>query len=390
MVTLGATLLILPLYRIGAVSTADGEQRNVAIARQRLAELKQQLQDGGLSEEQFAQQYLELQQSLNDDLDLDDSSRPTSGTGRWVIPVVGLLLPLLSLSIYLLLGDANALQKAELQASNERNLANIQAAIPALIERLKQNPGDREGWLILGRSYLFLQQFQNAADVFAQLYRHQPDNLEVLLSYANSLAMARNGQMAGEPAMLVYKALKLSPDNIDALWLAGMAKVEEGDAITALSYWQKLAELLPADSESLGQVKQAIAEVKVRNVDKPTPAASVSIPVRVELQDSIKTNVQPQQTLFVYAQAAQGPKMPLAIVRKQVADLPLDVTLNDTMAVQPNLHLSEFKRLKIVARISKSGNASTQIGDFIGSAEIELSMKPISSPVNIIINQEVK
>ncbi len=384
-------LAVLPLLKKDALAEVDGEQRNLKIARQQLADLKQQLQEGVLSEAQFDEQYLELQQSLNDDLDADIKPRYIAGSGRWMIPVIVLLIPALSVFLYLFLGDTNALNKAEQQLAEQQQVAKLQAAIPPLLERLKQNPDDMEGWMMLGRSYAYLQQYQNAVDVFAELNRRQPNNPDVLLSYADSLAMSQNGQLVGEPAALVYKALQLAPENHDALWLAGVAKVEEGDAAQAIVHWEKLAGMLPAGSDALKQVRQMIAEIAVQQPDKQTTSAAMTnINIHVELDASIKTHVQPQQTVFIYAQALNGPKMPLAIVRKQVADLPLDVVLNDTMAMQPNMHLADFKQLKIIARVSKTGNASTQAGDFIGAVELNLPDDGDPEPVKITISQEVK
>ena len=106
------------------------------------------------------------------------------------------------------------------------------------------------------------------------------------------------------------------------------------------------------------------------------------------MDDKIKAQAQDQQTVFIYAQALNGPKMPLAIVRKQVADLPVSVDLNDTLAMQPNMRLADFKQLRIIARISKSGTAMPQPGDFVGS--IELKVPPDEQAVGVVINEEVK
>jgi cytochrome c-type biogenesis protein CcmH len=286
-----------------------------------------------------------------------------------------LFVPALSVPLYLNLGDTLALEKAQLQ----QNATEIHDKIPSLIAHLQQNPSDLQGWLMLGKSYVFLQDYPKASQVFAKLYQLQPDNLEVILNYADNLAMSRDGQLAGEPAALIEKALTISPDNNEALWLAGMAKMEVGDFQQALSYWQKLASQLPADAEGLSQVQAMIAEATAQ---ANTPKTEIA--VKVALDSTLKA--QANQTLFVYAQAVTGPKMPLAIVRKQVSDLPLSIKLNDSMAMQPNLHLADFKQLKIIARISKTGDASTQKGDLIGSTEISL---PISQPVSILINQAV-
>ncbi len=375
LVLLALGLLILPIWRQKSVLSVSHSQDNIAIARQRLAELKQQLVDAEISQSQYDQYYLELQQSLNDDLSSASDMPAQQGKGRWVIWLLLLLVPAVSVPLYLNLGDSLALEKAQLQ----QNATEIHDKIPGLIAHLQQNPSDLQGWLMLGKSYVFLQDYPKAAQVFAKLYQLQPDNLEVILNYADNLAMSRDGQLAGEPAALIEKALILEPNNNEALWLAGMAKMEAGDYQQALNYWQKLANQLPADAEGLGQVQAMIAEATAQ---ANTPKTEIA--VKVTLDATLKA--QANQTLFVYAQAVTGPKMPLAIVRKQVGDLPLSINLNDSMAMQPNLHLADFKQLKIIARISKTGDASTQKGDLIGSTEISL---PISQAVSITINQAV-
>lgn len=382
-------LLVWPLLKTGSLTQVDGSQRNLKIARQQLAELKQQLQDGVVTQEQFAAQYLELQQNLDDALQTETNAPAQVGNGRWVIPLVVLFVPLTSLLLYFNLADPEALQKVEIQQANDKNMADVRAMIPQIIAKLKQKPDDLEGWMMLGRSYKFLQQYQEAANVFGKLHQLLPDNLEVMLNYAENLALARNGQLAGKPAELAYRALELAPDDKDALWMASMAKMEEGNPEQAIGYLQKLAWLLPSDSSALPQVQQMIAEASAQQTDTNNPDTQmVNITVQVTLDAAIQHQVSPGQTVFIYAQALNGPKMPLAIVRQQVANLPVTVVLNDTQAMQPNLHLADFKQLRIVARVSKSGDAGTQSGDYIGDAEISLPVG--DQPVSILINQEVK
>ena len=382
-------LLVWPLLKTGSLTQVDGSQRNLKIARQQLAELKQQLQDGVVTQKQFAAQYLELQQNLDDALQTETNAPAQVGNGRWVIPLVVLFVPLTSLLLYFNLADPEALQKVEIQQANDKDMADVRAMIPQIIAKLKQKPDDLEGWMMLGRSYKFLQQYQEAANVFGKLDQLLPDNLEVMLNYAENLALARNGQLAGKPAELAYRALELAPDDKDALWMASMAKMEEGNQQQAISYLQKLAWLLPSDSSALPQVQQMIAEASAQQTNTNNQDTEmVNITVQVTLDAAIQPQVSPGQTVFIYAQALNGPKMPLAIVRQQVANLPVTVVLNDTQAMQPNLHLADFTQLRIVARISKSGDAGTQRGDYIGDAEISLPVG--EQPVSVLINQEVK
>jgi cytochrome c-type biogenesis protein CcmH len=391
LVALALLVLLPPLFKLTPLRTADGEQRNTSIARQQLAELKLQLQNGVLSQDQYDGQYRELQLTLLDDLEGPVAVAANPKTGRWVVPVIALGVPLISLFLYGMLGEPQALAKAELIATNQKAADNVANMVAKLIERLKQQPDDLEGWMMLGRSYVYMQQYQNAADVFAELNKRKPNDPAVMLHYADALAMARNGQMGGEPAELVFQAVKLLPEDHTALWLAGMAKAEAGDFAQAISYWKKLSGLLPADNESQQQVQKMIqmAEAEQQKPQVATSsAAAVDIKVTVALDDALKAKVEPQYTVFIYAQAVSGPKMPLAIVRKQVADLPASVVLNDSVAMQPQTHLADFKQLRIVARVSKTGNAMSQPGDLLGAAQLDAVEGNPS--VGITINQEVQ
>lgn len=366
----------------------DHQQRNIKIARQRLAELKQQLQEGALTQTQFDEQYTELQLILNDDIEAAAVVQPSARQGRWIIPILAVVIPCLSLLIYLLLGDSNAVNKAELQANESKAAENVAQMIGKLEQRLQQQPDDIEGWKMLGRSYTYLQQYQQAADVYAKLYRLRPDDTDVQLQYANNLAMARGGRMAGEPAQLIKQVLDKQPENGTALWLGGMAKAEEGDLKTARQYWQKLAALLPADSEPLQQVRQMLDAVEAELAKNTNAIASVDIQVAVDIDPALKSKLAGDSTVFVYAQAVTGPKMPLAIVKKRLADLPLTLVLNDSMAMQSSTHLGEYQQLRIVARVSQSGQAMSQPGDLIGSAEVS---QPFADKVTrVFINQVVK
>lgn len=380
-------ILLLPLWKNQTLDADDHSQRNIDIARQRLAELKQQLQDGVLTQIEFDEQYAELQLMLNDDLEAQAETKPAARQGRWAAVMLLALLPVISLLFYLLLGDPNALAKAEWQADQSKAVANIADMVGKLEQRLKAQPNDAEGWMMLGRSYSYMQQYQKAADAFAQLYRLQPDSPEAAMQYANNLAMSRNGRMAGEPAQLVEKVLQRAPDNPNALWLAGMAKAEEGKFAEAKTHWQKLLTLLPADSETRTQVEQMLAALDQEMV-KSEAAPSVSIVVNADISSELKGKFAPDTTVFVYAQALNGPKMPLAIVRKTVADLPLQVSLSDAQAMQPGMKLSGQPQLRIVARISSSGQAMPQAGDWLGSTEVDAPFEGRS--VTVLINQEVK
>lgn len=388
LVLLALALIVPPLLRKTPLPDDDHRQRNIKIARQRLAELRQQLQDGVLDQVQFDEQYAELQLMLNDDLQASEAGKAPERQGRWIIPILLVLLPMLSLLLYVSLGDINALSKVELQQTQVKAAENMAAMMDKLRQRLQQQPDDVEGWVMLGRSYGFLQQYQNAADAFARADKLKPDDVEIMLQYANNLAMARGGSMKGEPEQLIARVIEKAPDNANALWLAGMAMAEAGDFAKAKQYWQKLLQLLPPDAEGLSQVQQMLAAVDQELEKQRSAGPAIEIKVKVTIDPALKANLQSQDAVFIYAQAVNGPKMPLAIVRKQGSDLPTEVVLNDQMAMQGGSRLGEQQQLRIVARVSKSGLAMTQPGDLLGS--VELAQPFAGATANVLINQEVK
>ena len=373
-----AFLFILPpLWRKHANLDVDLDQRNIQIAQHRLAELKENLRSGGLSQKQYDEQLADLEQALSDDLDIQSKVNSVSTQSRWIIYVLVIALPLLAGTLYWTLGNYQAVShSAEMAIDTDAiKMAEINKMVNGLAEKLKNNPGDAQGWLMLGRSYDVLEQHAQATEAFAHAYQLLGDQTEILLLYADALGYANDRSLIGKPSELIFKALALEPDNMKALWLGGMAKAQQGDAVTATRLWKKLESLLPPDSEYLQEIKGLLAKLASESPDalaqsEAEPVAAVSsaaITVQVSLAPELIKSAAATDTVFVYAQALSGPKMPLAIVRKLVSDLPITVSLNDTMAMMPTMKLSNFSEVKLLARVSKSGNAMSQAGDLIGA-----------------------
>ena len=390
-----AFLFVLPpLWRKQTVQEAyDIDQRNILIAQHRLQELKDNKLKGDLTEEQYNEQLADLEQALSDDLDIKSQVTPLYNQGRWVVFVVVLTIPLLASWLYADLGNYPAVShSAEMAADPDKlKFAEINKMVTRLAEKMQNNPDDAQGWLMLGRSYTAMEEFPKAVAALANAYRLLGDKPEVMLLYADALAYVNDKNLTGKPAELVFKALALEPDNMNALWLGGMAKAQQGDTVEAAKLWKKLESLLPAGSDSQKEVQdllsklasespEAMAEVQSQTTQTakvPDSANSTAtIKVEVSLTPGLQNKYQATDTVFIYAQAVSGPKMPLAIVRKQVSDLPLTVSLDDTLAMMPTMKLSNFSQVRLLARLSKSGNAITQPDDLIGAIEqVDLSDK---------------
>ena len=390
--------ILPPLWRKQALKTDDLDQRNIQIAQQRLAELKENRRLGGLSQAQYDEQLADLEQALSDDLDIKSNMTAAQSRGRWVIYLLVVAVPVLAGSLYFTLGNYPAVSHSAEMAADPDALkqAEVIKMVEGLADKMKANPNDAQGWLMLGRSYRVLEQYPKAVDAFAHAYQLLGDQAEVMLLYADTLGYAGDKNLTGKPAELIFKALALEPDNMNALWLGGMAKAQQGDTAAAISLWKKLEALLPPGSESQQEIQGLLAKIEKeapQTAAQPETAPAAQVPgaaiaVQVSLAPELQKSVSPGDTVFVYAQALSGPKMPLAIVRKQVSDLPLTVSLDDTMAMMPNMKLSNFAEVKLLARVSKSGNAMSQPGDMIGSID-QVALADNNSHT-IIINGTVK
>jgi cytochrome c-type biogenesis protein CcmH len=407
MILVAFLIVLPPLWRKHSVAAADQDQRNIAIARQRLAELKEQLQAGALTQALYDEQLVELEQALSDDLDIESHVNEATSPGRWIALVLVLAIPLVAGSLYWTLGNYQSLtQENQTAAANPAvpELEKMKSMVAGLAERLKKQPDDAMGWTMLGRSYKYLQQYPQAAEAFEHAYKLIGEQPEIMLLYADALAFSNNEQMAGKPTELVFKALAMEPNNVTGLWLGGMAKAQTGDFAAAMDLWTKLETQLPPGSEAqqeiqgllaklATQIPQSAAEQAEPKPEQPIATLSPSSPiasidVQVSLAPELQKSTSPNDTVFIYAQALSGPKMPLAIVRKQVFELPLTVSLTDAMAMMPTMKLSNFEQVKLLARISKSGDAMQQPGDLIGVIEqVALNDK---SPHKVIINSQVK
>ncbi len=410
---LSAFLIVLPpLLRKHPLAEAGQDQRNIAIARQRLAELKEQLQAGALTQALYDEQLVELEQALSDDLDIQSQAKtsPTGrrrgalagaeaskSSGRWMAFVLVLAIPLVAGALYWTLGNYQSLSQVDQPAAANQaapELEQMKNMAAGLAERLKEQPNDAMGWTMLGRSYKYLQQYPKAVEAFEHAYRLIGDQPEIMLLYADALAFASNEQMAGKPAELVFKALAMEPNNVTGLWLGGMAKAQTGDFAAAMALWEKLEAQLPQGSEAQQEIQVLLAKLATQmpegaaTQEEAKPATAVSIDVQVSLASELQKSAGPNDTVFIYAQALSGPKMPLAIVRKQVSELPLTVNLTDAMAMMPTMKLSNFEQVKLLARISKSGDAMQQPGDLIGVIEqVALTDKEAHK---IVINSQIK
>lgn len=251
----------------------------------------------------------------------------------------------------------------------------VEAMVSQLAERLKASPADAQGWAMLARSLTVLGRYQEALPAYEKARALHGDDATLLVDHADAMAVARGRRIAGEPLALVRRALALDPDNLKALSLAGSEAFERSDYPAALAYWEHARRVAPAGSPYVAPLESGIAEARSLSggaaavtaaASTPAAAATPGISGTVSLAAALRSRVGPGDTVFVYARAVQGPRMPVAIVRRQVRDLPFEFTLDDTSAMSPTQRLSSLSQATLVARISRSGDAVPQAGDLVG------------------------
>lgn len=427
----GALLFVLPtlLRKKNHQAGVARDTTNVSIYRDQLAELEADLHSDILTHEQYEQSKRELQQRMLEDIPEGKSMTGTlvAGGNRNVatIALVALALPILAVSLYLWLGNTRALtpqpaaeQMPMSSMSEEGGHQNFSSVLDNLTARLRDQPDDIEGWIMLGRTYAIMQRFDEAKGAYEKVLALAPEDAELITDYADIVAMTNNGSLMGKPLELINKALRLDPKNPKALALAGTAEFEQKRFKQAAAYWEQLLALIPAESELGRSVSSSIAEAKslasgkgsamARAQDQapggqnPPPAGNKPESVaaagaaaasgdgtlsgKVTLSPALAGKASPNDSLYVFARAKMGPKAPLATLRLQVKDLPATFALNDSMA-RSGLQLSTFSDEVVVgARISKSGSPMPQSGDLQGLSQ---PIKVGAKGIDVVIDQQL-
>jgi len=375
----------------------DHNLLNVAIYHERVAELATE----DLSPEQRAQAQLELEKNLAQEIaTLNQTTQPARA--RWAAILVLITIPALAVGGYLQLGSPHLLTPAapdttSAHEANQHLPDNFASMVEQLATRLEKEPDDSEGWYMLARSYGFLKRYEEAAKAYNKVLALEGENNPQLLTdLAETLALANEGEFAGQPIILLKMALEIDPKHQQALWLSGFAQAQKENFSAAIDYWQQFLALVPAeDTQTRKMVEQHIANAQEilgnQSSSNESPISTVAtsnltqLQVAVNLAPALQNQVKPTDTLFIYARATEGLPMPLAIVKKTAADLPLTVTLDDTMAMLPERKLSQFKAVTVLARISPSGLTAMQAGDLFGQVTpVELET---TTSVIVEINQ---
>ncbi len=382
-------------------------QANLSVLRSQLTQLDADFAAGTINADQLALAKSEIERRA-----LEEESTPEgrvapakSKRTAWTL---GLSIPLVALVIYGFLGNIQAVDPANLQAKVEADAnptpEQLEAMVSAFAARLEAMPAseaaDPKAWEMLARSYAAMQKFPEANKAYKRAVELNPGNAQMFADYADVAAMLQGQSLAGQPTRLFERALAIDPNNLKALALAGSAAFEKKDFSTAAEYWRKAQSLAPPGSEFAKGLGNSVEEARIAltnggaspPADKSAAVASptatpsaASIQGVVSLSPALKGKVAPDDTVFIFARAAQGPRMPLAILKHKASELPLTFTLDDSTAMADELKLSKFELVVVSARVSKSGNALPQSGDLVGqSAPVKAGGSPLKLTIDSV------
>lgn len=390
------TALLYPLLRSQGQSSAASalsRELSLAVLRDQLAELERDRTNGTISDDNYQQAREELERRALEDSQEEEARQIHQDQRRPILALVlGLLLPIVVVALYLMLGNPQALNGKGSEKPHQVTPQQIMDMVERLSERMEERPDDGEGWHMLARSYAVLGRYAEAASAYQRVVNLLPPTAQMLADYADVLAMAQGGKLQGEPEKLLRQALKLDPENIKALALAGTAAFDQEDYAGAIAQWQKIIAVATDNPELVANTQSSIDEAQARlGAARPSapqsganaPATQSRISGTVTIDAGLQKSLAPGDTLFVFARAAQGPAMPLAILRKTAADLPLKFVLDDSMAMTPANRLSQYPQLVVGARISKHGDAMPQAGDLEGFSS---PTAPGSSDIRVTID----
>jgi cytochrome c-type biogenesis protein CcmH len=391
----GALLFIVPpLVRRPVRPGATRDAVNAAVYRDQLRELDADLRAGTLAPEQGDKARQEIEARLLADLEQSGAKTESPRSAPAAALALGLAVPICAVAVYLSVGNPRMLapQAQEGVGPHGMSAQQFETLVERLAARLRDKPEDVEGWVMLGRSYAVLGRYGESSAAYAKAAKRLPRDAQLLADYADSLAMAQGRTLKGEPENILKRALAADPNNVKALLLAGTAAFDRNDRAGAVRYWERALALLPADSDTAQGVRASIAEAggsseKTQIAKSAQAQGGARVSGVVKLHPKLAGKVAPDDTVFIFARAAEGPRMPLAILRKQVRDLPVRFSLDDSMAMAPQMRISAFPQVVVGARVSKTATATASPGDLQG---LSPAVRVGATDVAVTIDSELR
>jgi cytochrome c-type biogenesis protein CcmH len=354
------------------VTQASQANANAKVYRDQILDLDREHDSGHISDQEWQQSRDELSLRLLEDTSaVDDPAAKAEKPAIWTAVVLAVALPLGSMGMYMWVGQPEALNPLALKTPDQVDPKDLAKMAQTLAEKLKDKPDNLQGWVMLGRTYRTLENFDAALRAYDSALKLSADD-DLKLERIEVIAMQRQGQFEGEPWNVIREILQRDPQHFGALLTAGTASYAEGKFADALKYWEQARKPLDANNPDLEGLESAIATVRERLGMPPAKAtvaaiSGLNVTGQVNLSAALKSKASPNDVVFIYATPANGDRMPLAIFKTTVSQLPFNFTLDDSTAMAPDRKLSAAGEVMVKVRVTKSGNAMPQSGDLSGS-----------------------
>ncbi|ESP90484.1 c-type cytochrome biogenesis protein CcmI [Pseudoalteromonas luteoviolacea] len=403
---LSCLFVVVPFLRKEKVVSVDHDAnaQRIDIYHQRLDELKVELENQRIGKTDFEESVIELKRRLLNELS-PEQTLDTRGNNL-VLGATGIAFTLVVSSVfYYFTGSHQQIanwqkaveklpeygERAVLQTGEPLSANELQAFALGLRTKLANSGDDAVAWMLLGRVAMSLNDYEMAMQAFDKALAMQPDNHNVLVNYSQALLIEGSESSVNRAARMLSSVLRKDPQNIDAVSLLALIAYQREDWLEAKSAFELLLTTVQPNDPRYNMIKQRIDEVtkKLGESASPIGAAGPELSVRVYLDDKLKAQLPDNATLFVFAKAANGPRMPLAVQKLTVFNLPLDVTLNDSMAMLPDLKLSNFDEVVITARISVDDSVMTQAGELEGHSDVITLNKDLRQQVSVTISRVI-
>lgn len=423
MLLLAIGLLVFPLLRVRHNTAIAYKESNLRINDEKVKELDIDLQEGRIDQDFYKLAREELDRELLIDIPLESQQTAAihyTGTLKRhpaVALLISVFVPMLALLLYLELGMHSAsdesfvAEQRQSQQQPQGQQPSVEEMTRKLEEKLEKEGGTVQEWAMLGRAHKHLGKYELAAKAFAVALEKDTGNAELMLESAEMIALNNNQTFNAEARDLVLKAYAIEPDNPNALWFAGVAEYQHGNYKQAIEHLATLLPLAAGEEDVMKSIvtivtksrEQLIAAgedvpeltelLDIKNMAGVTAqtdtqvaevASGTILNIKVDISKEARERFKANDVIFVYAKAKQGPRMPLAAKRMTLADLPVEVVLDDSMAMVEGMNLSAFEQLEVSARVSTSGSAIAQSGDYIG--RIDVDSKAANTSLGVIIN----
>jgi cytochrome c-type biogenesis protein CcmH len=427
MLLIAIGLLVLPLLKARQYSPLAYKESNLKINDEKIKELDLDLQEGRIDQLFYKAAREELDRELL--IDIPDVSKEnaalhyTNAASRHpaLALVISVFVPMLALLLYLDLGMHNASDETFVASQSQETSAkqpSIDDMTRKLEAKIEKEGGTVEEWIMLGRSHKYLGNNQQAANAFAVALEQDTENAQLMLERAEVLALSNDRVFTEDARALVFKAYELDPENPNSLWFIGVAEYQQGNYRQSIKHLVKLLPMAGGEEEVMKSIVTIVAKSRqalldagedvpeleqmlgieqmkadakaveaTKDASAPAADSATTLSVAVDVSDKVRGQFNESDVVFVYAKAKQGPRMPLAVARLTLAELPLTVTLDDNMAMVEGMNLSAFDQLVVSARVTRTGSAIAQSGDYIG--QLDVTDKSADVTLNIEIDTVV-